>query len=282
MRRRVHIDPRLHPRIRKDEPDRVVDHARLQFVGGEHQRCHRHPRGIGAGALIPPSGRRVDTVEVPDRETSAVEDVVRDVGAPHLVELVRRRILDDEVAVPVVHAAVPRLSLDRAAGWNRDRGHVAVRCVEIARRDERSVRRARVGGQDDDREVDLEAAVAEPARGREVGDDRARLRIDGGVRDVPLPERLRRDAIEEHVARRRRIAPRRSARRSEGVSRGRFRSTAPGAVDRVRRRGAGGPAERHGARRRPAIDTERQAVLDLGRGGNRGGQQRREDEGSQR
>ena len=218
MRRGMDVESRQHPRVGQDEADRVLDRPCLQLVGCEEERRDRHAGGIRARALLSAARRRIRPVQVPDRQTPTVEGRARDVRPPHLVELVGRMMVDDEMTIAVVHTGVSRFAFERSPRRNGHRGLIAVGRIEVSRRMKGSQRRARVGVQDLDRKVDLEPAVAEPARRIEIGDDRARCGIDGGRRDVARPERRDRHLVEIDASGRGMVVPGRRGRRAERVS----------------------------------------------------------------
>src|SRR6185437_15088450 len=106
-------------------------------------RSNRETGGVGAGALIAASRRRVDAIEIPDREHDRADGLAVVVGRPRLVKLLVIAVDDDEVAVLLARGAlVARLSFHAATGRKRH-GTDLVRgiFIELFRRAEGNVRR---------------------------------------------------------------------------------------------------------------------------------------------
>src|ERR1035438_10224174 len=86
MRGGMHKNVRANPRVRKNKTYGVVDASRGQLVGIEKQRGNRKTGGVGAGALITPSRRRINAIEVPHHEAGCGKCAIRVVGLISFVE----------------------------------------------------------------------------------------------------------------------------------------------------------------------------------------------------
>ena len=102
MRGGMHKDVRANSRIGKNEADGVVDASGGEFVGIEEQRSNRETGGVGAGALISASRRRIDTVEIPYRNKVCGKNIVRVVGLVGFVEFAVAAVDHDQVAVVLI------------------------------------------------------------------------------------------------------------------------------------------------------------------------------------
>jgi hypothetical protein len=156
--------------VGENEPDRVIDVPGGDLVGREQQRRDREPGGIGARALLAAQATAVLRARVPSGEAAALEGA-RDVRAPHLEQPPRGLVEHQEMAVPIASTRVAVLAFDVATRRHRQVDVIAIGRVEVRGRRERTHRRARVGDEDVDREIDLhEIPVAPPALGSQRGD----------------------------------------------------------------------------------------------------------------
>jgi hypothetical protein len=99
MRGGMNKDVRANPRVGKDEADGVVDVPGGELVGIEEQWSNRQAGGVGAGALISTSRRRINSVEIPHSDKCCRKNILRVVGGIGLVELAVAAVDNDERAV---------------------------------------------------------------------------------------------------------------------------------------------------------------------------------------
>ncbi len=188
MRGGVHVDAAADAAVGQDEAERVVDRAAGHLVGREDHGCDGEAARVGGGAALA-APRRVGLVEIPDGGAPALEGTAADVGPPHLVELVRGLVDDEEVAVAVGGAGVAVLLPPAAhrAGGRGEGDAVAVGGVEVLGGREGAEGHVARHVEDLEAELDVQLVGAPPAVIGEPADDGRRRRARGKRRDVLGP-----------------------------------------------------------------------------------------------
>ena len=126
----MHKYPWANPRIGKNKANSVVDASYSEFVGIEEQWSNGKAGGVGTGALISASRRRVHTIEIPHREKGCRERVIGVVSLPGFVKLAVAAVNHDQVAVTLI-AMVSGLIFEAAADGKRYGGDYVVGRVRV-------------------------------------------------------------------------------------------------------------------------------------------------------
>src|SRR5271157_9014 len=102
----MHIDVCANPRIGQYEADGMVDVTHGKFIGIKEQWRNGKTRSVGAGALLPASRRRIDTVEIPHRNKLCDNGILCNMGRVGFVKFAVAAVDYDELAVALARLHV--------------------------------------------------------------------------------------------------------------------------------------------------------------------------------
>src|SRR6185437_2810468 len=159
--------------VGEDEPKRVIHGAGGNLVGRRQQRGDRETGGVGAGALVAAQPLRIRLAQVPYEKALGGYRFTLFRALIDLVKLVLVTLDDQQVAVALTVGVAGRVarqvrrSLEVGVGRHGHAGRnaLAVGSAEavLLGADDLHARRAFVGVEDGDREVDLERIAVAPS-----------------------------------------------------------------------------------------------------------------------